>query len=149
MKTYFTSLQVMKGRPRAPHVQGFIERGNVPFKQALQDRVQVNNTDSWHVGALIASQHLNSHFHEGIDIITPFQIYCSQEHERMFEDILGESAWHILTEVGWQAIEGVMEHLKKFPHLEDDNLPIEERQQFDMGWQSSMNNKLLHRSLTA
>ncbi len=67
----------------------------------------------------------------------------------MFEDILGESAWHILTEVGWQAIEGVMDRLKKFPYLEDDNLPIEEREQFDMGWQSSMNNKLLHRSLTA
>jgi hypothetical protein len=70
----------------------------------------------------------------------------------MFEDIIGGSAWHILTEVGWQVVEGVKEYLKIFyhsMHLEDDNirifateedtlynqefhLTIEEREQFDM-----------------
>jgi hypothetical protein len=59
--------QVVKGRPTAPHVQGFIERGNAPFQQALQDWMQVNNTDSWHVGAFIANQQMNNRPHEGRD----------------------------------------------------------------------------------
>jgi hypothetical protein len=43
----------------------------------------------------------------------------------MFEDIIGGSAWHILTEVGWQVVEGVMEYLKKFHpimHLKDEDI---------------------------
>jgi hypothetical protein len=65
---------------------------------------------------------------------------------------MGGSAWHILTEVGWQVVEGVKEYMKKFHpsmHLEDDDirtfaaegdtlfdqefcLPIKEKEQFDM-----------------
>jgi hypothetical protein len=115
----------VKGRPRAPHVKGFIERGNAPFKQAPQDWMQVNNTDSWHVGAYIANQQMKNRLHEGRDMLTPYQIYCSQK-ERTFEDVIGGCAWHILTElteIGKQVVEGVMEYLKKlYPrmHLEDD-----------------------------
>jgi hypothetical protein len=68
--------------------------------------------DSWHVGAYIASQHVNNRPHEGRDMVTPYQIYYSQEEDR--SNILGEGAQHILTDVGWQVVEGVMEYLKKF-----------------------------------
>jgi hypothetical protein len=104
----------VKGKPRALHVQEFSKKGNEPFKQALKDWIPVNNTDSWHVCAYITNQQMNNHPNEGRDMLTPHQIYYSQEDERTFEDILGDSAWIILTEVGWQVIEGVMEHLKKF-----------------------------------
>jgi hypothetical protein len=104
----------VKGRPRAPHVQGFIERGNAPFKQALQDWMQVNNTDSWHVGGYIANQQMKNRPHERRDMLTPYQIYYSQEDARTVEDIMGGSARHILTEVGWQVVEGAMEYLKNF-----------------------------------
>jgi hypothetical protein len=95
----------VKIRPRAHHIQGFIERGKAPFMQVLQDWMQVNNTDSWHIGACIANQQMNNHHHEGRDMLTPFQIYYSQEDEKTFDDILGESAWHILIEVGWKVVE--------------------------------------------
>jgi hypothetical protein len=58
---YFPSEQVLKGRPRAPHIQGFLKKGNAPFKQ---------NTLIQSIGW------------------------------RDLEDVLGESAWRILTEVG-------------------------------------------------
>jgi hypothetical protein len=99
-----------------------------------------------------ANQQMNNHPHEGTDMLIPYQIYYSREDERTFEDIIGESTRHILTEVGWQVVEGVMEYLKKFHpsmHLKDDDirtyategetlfdqefpLPIQEREQFDM-----------------
>jgi hypothetical protein len=41
-----------------------MERGNAPLKQALQDWIQVNNTDSWHDGACIANQQMNNCPHE-------------------------------------------------------------------------------------
>jgi hypothetical protein len=103
----------------------FIKRGNAPFKQALKDWIKVNDTDSWHVGASIANQQMNNRPHEGRDMLIPYQIYYHQEDERMFKDIIGGSTWHILTEVGWQVVEGVMEYLKKFHpsmHLEDDDV---------------------------
>jgi hypothetical protein len=37
-------------------------------------------------------------------MMTPYQIYYSQEDERKYEDILGEHAWYIVTEVGWQVV---------------------------------------------
>jgi hypothetical protein len=89
IKTYFPIVQVVKGRPRAPHVQGIIERGNAPFKQALQDCIQVNNTDSWHVVRYIANQQMINCPHEGRDMLTLYQINYSREDERTFEDILG------------------------------------------------------------
>jgi hypothetical protein len=114
--------------------------------------MQVNNSDSWHVCAYIANQQKNNCPHEGRDMLTPYQIYYSQEDERTLEDIMGASAWHIITEVGWQVVEGVMEYLKKIhpdKQLKDNDiqtfdtegdtpvnqefcLPIEEREQFDM-----------------
>jgi len=62
--------------------------------------MQVNNTNSWYIGAYIADQKMYNCPHEGRDMLTSYQIYYSQEDERTFEDVLGESAWHILTEVG-------------------------------------------------
>jgi hypothetical protein len=48
-----------------------MERGNAPFKQALQDWMLANNTSSWYDGASIASQKMNNHSHEGRDMLTP------------------------------------------------------------------------------
>jgi hypothetical protein len=53
--------------------------------------MQVNNTDSWHASAYSANHQMNNHHHEGRDMLTPYQIYCSQEDEMTFEDIPGES----------------------------------------------------------
>jgi hypothetical protein len=60
-----------------------------PFEQALQDWIQVNNTDSWHVVRYIANQQMINCPHEGRDMLTPYQINYSREDERTFEDILG------------------------------------------------------------
>jgi hypothetical protein len=37
--------------------------------------MQVNNTDSRHVGAYMANQQMNNCPHEGRDMLTPYQIY--------------------------------------------------------------------------
>jgi hypothetical protein len=108
----------VKGKPRALHVQEFSKKGNEPFKQALKDWIPVNNTDSWHVCVYITNQQMNNHPNEGRDMLTPHQIYYSQEDERTFEDILGDSAWI--------SIEGDTLFDQKF------NIPIEEREQFNM-----------------
>jgi hypothetical protein len=67
---------------------GFIERDNAPFKQALQDWIQVYITDSWHVGAYFVNQQMNNCLHDGRDMPTPYQIYYSKEDEKTFEDML-------------------------------------------------------------
>lgn len=68
-KKYFNSVQVVKERLRAPHIQGI---GNTPFKQALQNWTQVTLKIGilGHTCQPIAKRRP----HEGGDKLTPYQI---------------------------------------------------------------------------
>lgn len=80
---------------------------------ALQDWMQVNNTNSWYFGAYIANQQRNNCPHEGINAYSIPNLLQSRGWKYL-KDVLGESAWYILKEVRWEVVKGVMEYLKKF-----------------------------------
>ena len=44
IKKWFPDIQLVKGRARHPQSQGCIERGNVPFKEALTKWLEENDT---------------------------------------------------------------------------------------------------------
>mmetsp|Transcript_17035 Transcript_17035/g.24264 ORF Transcript_17035/g.24264 Transcript_17035/m.24264 type:complete len:245 (-) Transcript_17035:83-817(-) len=55
---FFPNVHVVKGRPRHPQSQGFIERGNGVFKEALNKWMTSHGAD-WTIGAYIVQGQLN------------------------------------------------------------------------------------------
>ena len=57
---YFPSSHIVRGRPRHPQSQGAVERGNGPFKDALQKWRQEHPNDSWAlIGIFVVQDGLN------------------------------------------------------------------------------------------
>jgi hypothetical protein len=59
INTYFPTIRIIKGQPRHPQSQGFIERGNKPSKDALQDWMQDNSSENWSIGCYIVQYQMN------------------------------------------------------------------------------------------
>lgn len=108
----FPVTQLVKGRPRHPQSQGLIERGNGPFKDALQDWMRENKTNCWHRGAYVVNLQLNQRPHEARDNLTPYEMMYALKDEVSMEAILGPSARHVNTELGWIVLSGVLRHMK-------------------------------------
>jgi hypothetical protein len=61
LKQYFKTVHIVKGRARKPSTQGSVERGNAPFKIALEKWIQEHSNDSWStIGAYVVNMSLNS-----------------------------------------------------------------------------------------
>ena len=112
IQEYFPMTQLVKGRPRHPQSQGLIERGNGPFKDALQDWMRENKTNSWHKGAYVVNLQLNQRPHEARGNLTPYEMMYAMKDEVTMEAIIGPSAKHVTTELGWIVVTGVLRHMK-------------------------------------
>jgi hypothetical protein len=111
IQEYFPITQLVKGRPRHPQSQGLMERGNGPFKDALQDWMRENKTNCWHKGAYVVNLQLNQRSHEARDNLTPYEMMYESKDEVSMEAIIGPSAKHAKTEVGWIVVSGVLRHM--------------------------------------
>ncbi len=61
IKKYFPTINIVKGRARKPSTQGSVERGNGPFKIALENLMQDNPSESWsRIGAFVVNASINS-----------------------------------------------------------------------------------------
>jgi len=107
----------VKGRARHPQSQGFIERGNEPFKEALQNWMQDNNTSDWSVGCYIVQHQINLRPSESRSNQVPYECYCEVSGRNTAKSILGENIKFVRSEVGLQVIEGVLKYLR-------DNNPL-------------------------
>mmetsp|Transcript_7922 Transcript_7922/g.11498 ORF Transcript_7922/g.11498 Transcript_7922/m.11498 type:complete len:133 (+) Transcript_7922:622-1020(+) len=72
---YFPTIRVIRGRPCHPQSQGFIERGNKPFKGALQDWMQENGTADWSIGCYIVQHQMNRRASESHQNTVPYETY--------------------------------------------------------------------------
>jgi hypothetical protein len=114
---HFPSVRTIKGRARHPQSQGMIERGNKPFKDALQDWMQDNESTNWSLGAYIVQRQLNRRASEARGNTTPYESYFGLPSVSEIEMTLGDNAKHVRTEVGLQLIEDVLVYLKKYHPL--------------------------------
>ncbi len=106
-------MQVIKGRPRHPQSQGFIECGNGPFKEALQNWMRDNNMSSWHRGAYIVNRQMNLRPHDARNNLAPYSIYHAVKEDVRFENLLGRSTKHIKMKLGWNIVTTVLRHIQK------------------------------------
>jgi hypothetical protein len=61
IKKYFPTVNIVKGRARKPSTQGSVEKGNGPFKIALENWMQENPNESWsRIGAFVVNASINS-----------------------------------------------------------------------------------------
>lgn len=114
---HFPSIQIVKGRARHPQSQGFIERGNGPFKEALQNWMQDNNTSDWSIGCYIVQRQINLRPSESRSNQVPYECYYEVSGKNGVKAILGENIKFVRSEVGLQVIEGVIKYLR-------DNNPL-------------------------
>ena len=114
---HFPDIQIVKGRARHPQSQGFIERGNGPFKEALQNWMQDNNTADWSIGCYIVQRQINLRPSESRSNQVPYECYYEVSGKNTAKAILGENIKFIRSEVGLQLIEGVLKYLR-------DNNPL-------------------------
>ena len=113
INTYFPTIRIVKGRARHPQSQGFIERGNKPFKDALQDWMQDNSSENWSLGCYIVQYQMNRRSSSSRDEVVPYEAYYGWTTISEVEKTLGAAAQKIRTEVGLQLIEDVLVYLQK------------------------------------
>jgi len=113
INTYFPTIRIVKGRARHPQSQGFIERGNKPFKDALQDWMQDNSSENWSLGCYIVQYQMNRRSSSSRDEVVSYEAYYGWTTISEVEKTLGAAAQKIRTEVGLQLIEDVLVYLQK------------------------------------
>ena len=89
-----------------------IERGNQPFKQALQNWMQVTGSENWSLGAYIVNAQLNRRPSASRGNMIPYKTYTGQKCTDHIEILVGNAAKDIKTEVGLQILENIMVHFK-------------------------------------
>jgi hypothetical protein len=61
IKKYFPTINIVKGKPRRPQTQGSIEKGNGPFKRALEKWMMENPEAGWPlVGIYVVNAQINT-----------------------------------------------------------------------------------------
>jgi len=96
---YFPNVHVVKGRPRHPQSQGFIERGNGVFKEALRKWMVVHGTD-WTIGAYIVNAQLNLARSVRRNGISPYTLYYGRPSPSGPQFYLEVAGRHAKTEYG-------------------------------------------------
>ena len=101
-----------------------IERGNITFKDALQNLMRENKTVDWSIrcfivhnqmsiGCFIVHNQMNRRASKPQNNTVLYEIYFGMATVSEVEKTLGEPASHVRTEVGLQLIKGVLLQLKK------------------------------------
>ena len=76
---YYGHTKIVKGRARHPESQGAVERGNAPFKEALQKWMQDNNTTSWAVlGCYVTQAQINKRPSRAKGNFSPYEAFFGQ-----------------------------------------------------------------------
>jgi hypothetical protein len=94
-----------------------IERGNKPFKDALQDWMTDTGSTCWHRGAYIVNRKLNRRAGEARGMTTPYETYYGLGSQNSVKITLGDNAKFIKTEFGLQVIEEVLQYMMKYHPL--------------------------------
>ena len=76
---HFPDIHVIRGRARHPQTQGGVESTNKPFKQAMQQWLQENQTTDWAtIGVHIVNQRINFRPRRNRDNLSPYELYYGQ-----------------------------------------------------------------------
>ena len=108
----FPGVHVVKGRARHPQSQGGVERGNAPFKEALQKWMQANGKD-WTVGVFMVNAAINQRTSRVKGEYSPYSIYYGQKLRSPCTFAMGETAKIADTEYGIQVAKKLLQIIKK------------------------------------
>ena len=76
---YYGHTKIVKGRARHPESQGAVERGNAPFKEALQKWMQDKNTTSWAgLGCFVTQAQINKRPSRAKGNFSPYEAFFGQ-----------------------------------------------------------------------
>ena len=120
----FPGVHVVKGRARHPQSQGGVERGNAPFKEALQKWMQGNGKD-WTVGVFMVNAAINQCTSRVKGEYSPYSIYYGQKLHSPCTFAMGETAKIADTEYGIQVAKKLLQKIKKMepePSISTDDL---------------------------
>ncbi len=115
IKKYFPTVYIVKGRARKPSTQGSVERGNNPFKIALENWMQENPNESWsRISAFVVNASINSRPSRAKSNRSPYEAYYGKVCKVSADDILdGQLLKESQTEYGLAAVHSVMETVAK------------------------------------
>jgi hypothetical protein len=115
IKKYFPTINIVKGRARKPSTQGSVERGNGPFKIALENWIQEHPNDSWsRIGAFVVNASMNSRPSTVKSNRSPYKVYYGKVCKAAADYILdGQLLKDSQTEYGLAAVHSVMEAVAK------------------------------------
>jgi len=120
----FPGVHVVKGHACHPQSQGGVERGNAPFKEALQKWMQGNGKD-WTVGVFMVNAAINQHMSRVKGEYSPYSIYYGQKLRLPCTFTMGETAKIANTEYGIQVAKKLLQKIKKMelePSISTDDL---------------------------
>jgi hypothetical protein len=115
IKKYFPTIKIVKGRARKPSTQGSVERGNGPFKIALENWMQENPNESWsRIGAFVVNASINSRPSTAKSNRSPYKAYYEKNCKVATDSMLdGQLLKESQTEYGLAAVHSVMETVDK------------------------------------
>jgi hypothetical protein len=104
IKEYYSSIHLIKGRPRKPNSQGKVERGHARFKEALQKWMAKKGRKNWLVGAFVVNKEINDVPLENCGNFSPYNLTYKKEISNKDVANFGEVRHrHCKTEYGQMA----------------------------------------------
>lgn len=102
---YHPEIHVIRGRARHPQTQGGVERGNGPFKDALQLWMQDNGTTDWAThGIYIVNQQINLRPKRNKGGASSYEIYYGKKLQNSPLNVLGNELFKLVqTDLGLEA----------------------------------------------
>jgi len=120
LKQYFKTVHIVKGRTRKPSTQGSVERGNAPFKIALEKWIQEHPNDSWSIiGAWVVNMSLNLRLSTAKNNRSPYEAYYGKVSKATADFIVdGHLLREAETKYGQVVVQQVMHEVaEKDPNL--------------------------------
>jgi hypothetical protein len=115
IERHYPTIHIVKGRPRHPQSQGCVERGNGPFKEALDVWISQNPGVSWaEVGAYVVNGQINGRPSRQKGGRSPYEIYYGKQTTAPANFILSkEITMQAKSEYGLKGIQRLMEEVGK------------------------------------
>ncbi len=115
MERHYPTIHIVKGHPRHPQSQGCVERGNGPFKEALDVWISQNPSVSWaEVRAYVVNAQINDRSLRQKGGKSPYEIYYGKQTTSSMNSILTmEITMQAKTEYGLKGIQWLMEQVGK------------------------------------
>jgi len=100
IKSFYPYIHIIKGRAYHPQMQGKVERGHAPFKEALQKWMAKHGTN-WMIGAFVVNHEINQRAQWNRENLSPYNMMYVKLGTQRNNVVFGEAAvTHAKTEYG-------------------------------------------------